>query len=73
MKKTLLVVVALAGAVLGAQPAPLTAPQPLERRGIGDPGFSPMPRLVFTVTERQSAARRRSLWMLTSPAAASAS
>ena len=66
MKKTLLVSVALAGAVLGAQPAPLTPPQTLERRGIGDLEFSPdRARLVFTVTEPvKGAARQRNVWML---------
>lgn len=66
MKKALFVVVALAGAVLGAQPAPLTPPQTLERRGIGDLEFSPdRARLVFTVTEPvKETARRRNIWML---------
>jgi hypothetical protein len=42
MKKTLLVIVALAGAVLGAQQtAVLTPAQTLERRGIGELELSP--------------------------------
>ena len=66
MKKTLFVIVALAGAVLGAQPAPLTPPQTLERRGIGDLEFSPdRARLVFTVTEPvKGTTRQRNIWML---------
>jgi hypothetical protein len=34
MKKTLLVIVAIAGAVVSAQPAPITPEQTLDRRGI---------------------------------------
>src|SRR6476661_4809267 len=66
MKKTSLVIVALAGAVLAAQPAPLTPAQTLERRGIGDLEFSPdRARLVFTVTEPvNGSARQRNIWML---------
>ena len=53
MKKTLLVAIALAGAVLAAQPAPVTPEQTLERRGIGDLEFSPdRARLVFTSPSR---------------------
>ena len=40
MKKTVLVMMALAGAVLTAQPA-LSPEQTLDRRGIGDLDFSP--------------------------------
>jgi dipeptidyl aminopeptidase/acylaminoacyl peptidase len=66
MKKALLVIVALAGAVLAAQPAPLTPAQTLERRNIGDLEFSPdRARLVFTVTEPvKGPARQRNLWWL---------
>src|SRR3954452_20757400 len=66
MKKTVLVIVALAEALLGAQPATLTPAQTLERRGLGDLDFSPDgARLVFTVTEPvKGAARQRNIWML---------
>ena len=66
MKKSLLVIVALAGAVLAAQPAPLTPAQTLERRNIGDLEFSPdQTRLVFTVTEPvKGSTRQRNIWML---------
>jgi dipeptidyl aminopeptidase/acylaminoacyl peptidase len=66
MKKTVLVIVALAEALLGAQPAPLTPAQTLVRRGLGDLEFSPDgTRLVFTVTEPvKAAARQRNIWML---------
>ena len=66
MKRTLLVIMALAGAVLSAQPALLTPEHTLERRGIGDLEFSPdRARLVFTVTEPvKGAARQRNIWML---------
>ena len=53
MQKTSFVIAALAGAVLAAQPAPLTPAQTLERRGIADLEFAPdRARLVFTATER---------------------
>jgi dipeptidyl aminopeptidase/acylaminoacyl peptidase len=67
MKKTLLVIVALAGAVLGAQPpAVLTPAQTLERRGIGELELSPDgTRVAFTVTEPvKGAARQRNIWVL---------
>lgn len=66
MKETSLVIVALAGAVLAAQPAPLTPAHTLERRGIGDLEFSPdRTRLVFTVSEPvKGSARQRNLWLL---------
>ncbi len=67
MKKTLLVIVALAGAVLGAQsPAVLTPAQTLERRGIGELELSPDgTRVAFTVTEPvKGAARQRNIWLL---------
>jgi dipeptidyl aminopeptidase/acylaminoacyl peptidase len=67
MKKTLLVIVALAGAVLGAQQtAVLTPAQTLERRGIGELELSPDgTRVVFTVTEPvEGAARQRNVWLL---------
>ena len=66
MKTTLLVIVALAAAVLAAQPAPLSPAQTLERRGIGDLEFSPdRARVVFTVTEPVAgSARQRHVWML---------
>ena len=66
MQKTSLVVAALAGAVLAAQPAPLTPAQTLERRGIADLEFAPdRARLVFTVTEPvKGSARQRNLWLL---------
>src|SRR5678815_4106541 len=67
MKKTVLVFMALAAAVLAAQPSStLTPDQTLERRGIGDLELSPdRARLVFTVTEPvKGAARQRNIWML---------
>jgi dipeptidyl aminopeptidase/acylaminoacyl peptidase len=67
MKKTLLVLVALAAAVLGAQStAVLTPAQTLERRGIGELELSPDgARVVFTVTEPvKGAARQRNIWLL---------
>ena len=67
MKKTLLVIVALAGAVLGAQSTTVLTPaQTLDRRGIGELELSPDgARLVFTVTEPvKGAARQRNLWLL---------
>ena len=65
MKKTVLVMMALAGAVLTAQSA-LSPEQTLDRRGIGDLDFSPdRARLVFTVTDPvKGDARRRNIWML---------
>src|SRR5882724_8593072 len=67
MKRTVFVLVALAGAVLAAQPpAVLTPAQTLERRGIGDLDLSPDgTRVVFTVTEPvKGAARQRNIWLL---------
>src|SRR5258708_38970260 len=67
MTKTVFVLVALAGAVLAAQPpAVLTPEQTLERRGIGELDLSPDgTRVVFTVTEPvKAAARQRNIWML---------
>jgi dipeptidyl aminopeptidase/acylaminoacyl peptidase len=66
MKKTVLVITALAGAVLAAQPRLLTPEQTLERRGIGDLEFSPDDtRVAFTVTEPvKAAARQRNIWLL---------
>jgi len=66
MKKTLFVLVALAGAVLAAQPQPLTPAQTLERRGIGDLELSrDGSRLAFTVTEPvKGNARQRNIWLL---------
>ena len=66
MKKTVLVIMALAAAVLAAQPQLLTPEQTLDRRGIGDLEFSPdRTRVVFTVTEPvKAAARQRNIWML---------
>jgi len=67
MKKTVLVFMALAAAVLAAQsPSTLTPEQTLERRGIGDLELSPdRARLVFTVTEPvKGSARQRNIWML---------
>jgi dipeptidyl aminopeptidase/acylaminoacyl peptidase len=66
MKKSLLVMMALAAAVLAAQPAALTPEQTLDRRGIGELELSPdETRLVFTVTEPvNGTARQRNLWML---------
>jgi dipeptidyl aminopeptidase/acylaminoacyl peptidase len=66
MKKTLFVLLALAGAVLGAQPQPLTPAQTLERRGIGELELSPDgSRLAFTVTEPvKGNARQRNIWLL---------
>jgi dipeptidyl aminopeptidase/acylaminoacyl peptidase len=66
MTKTVLVLVAMAGAVAGAQAQPLTPAQTLDRRSIGDLEFSPdRTRVVFTVTEPvKGAARQRNLWLL---------
>jgi Tol biopolymer transport system component len=71
MKKALIVIVAIAEAVLAAQPMALTAAQTLERRGIGDLDFSPdRTRVVLTVTEPvKDVARQRNLWMLDVPSA----
>jgi dipeptidyl aminopeptidase/acylaminoacyl peptidase len=65
MKQTVLVV-ALAGSVLAAQPPALTPEQTLERRGIGELDLSPdRTRVVFTVTEPvKGPARQRNIWML---------
>jgi dipeptidyl aminopeptidase/acylaminoacyl peptidase len=66
MKKTVLVMMALAGAVLAAQPAVLTPEQTLERRGISELELSPDgARMVFTVAEPvKDTARQRNLWLL---------
>ena len=66
MKKTVLVMMALAVAVLAAQPPALTPEQTLERRGIGELDFSPdHARLAFSVTEPvKGPARQRNIWML---------
>jgi dipeptidyl aminopeptidase/acylaminoacyl peptidase len=67
MKKTVFVLVALAGAVLAAQPpAVLTPAQTLERRGVGELELSPDgTRVLFTVTEPvKGAARQRNIWLL---------
>jgi dipeptidyl aminopeptidase/acylaminoacyl peptidase len=66
MKKTVLVMMALAGAVLTAQSLVLSPEQTLNRRAIGDLEFSPdRSRLVFTVTEPvNGTARQRHIWML---------
>ena len=66
MKKTVLVMMALAGAVLTAQSLVLSPEQTLNRRAIGDLEFSPdRSRLVFTVTEPvKGTARQRHIWML---------
>jgi len=67
MRKTVFVLVALAGAVVAAQPpAVLTPAQTLERRGIGELDLSPDgTRAVFTVTEPvKDAARQRNIWLL---------
>ena len=65
MKKTVFVMMALAGSVLTAQSA-LSPEQTLDRRGIGDLDFSPdRTRLVFTVAEPvKGDARQRNIWML---------
>jgi dipeptidyl aminopeptidase/acylaminoacyl peptidase len=72
MKKTVLVLVALAGAVLAAQPAPLTPELALDRHGIGDVEFSPDgTRVVFTVTDPvKGTARQRNIWLLDVPGGA---
>jgi hypothetical protein len=44
MKKSLLVMMALAAAVLAAQPAALTPEQTLDRRGSASSSFLPMKR-----------------------------
>jgi dipeptidyl aminopeptidase/acylaminoacyl peptidase len=66
MKKTVLAMMALAGAVLAAQPVALTPELTLDRRGIAELELSPDgTRLVFTVTEPvKGTARQRNLWML---------
>jgi dipeptidyl aminopeptidase/acylaminoacyl peptidase len=67
MKKTVFVLVALAGAVLAAQPAAVLTPaQTLERRGIGELDLSPDgTRVVFTVAEPvKGVARQRNIWLL---------
>jgi dipeptidyl aminopeptidase/acylaminoacyl peptidase len=66
MKQTVLVMMALAGAVLTAQSLVLSPEQTLNRRAIGDLEFSPdRSRLVFTVTEPvKGTARQRHIWML---------
>ncbi|MGH9144837.1 MAG: TolB family protein, partial [Vicinamibacterales bacterium] len=66
MKKTVLIVMTLAAAVVAAQSPALSPEQTLERRGIGELDFSSdSTRLVFTVTEPVKAtARQRNLWML---------
>jgi dipeptidyl aminopeptidase/acylaminoacyl peptidase len=67
MTKTVFVLVALAGAVLAAQPpAVLTPAQTLERRSIGELDLSPDgARVVFTLTEPvKGAARQRHIWLL---------
>jgi dipeptidyl aminopeptidase/acylaminoacyl peptidase len=67
MKKTVLVMVTLAAAVLAAQPtSTLTPEQTLERRGLGELELSPdRARLVFTVTEPvKGLARQRHIWVL---------
>jgi hypothetical protein len=52
MNKTVLAMLALAGAVVAAQPSALTPEQTLDRRGIGELDLSPDgARLLFTVTE----------------------
>ena len=65
MKKTLLIMMALAGAVLAAQPPALTPEQTLDRRSLGELELSPdQTQLVFTVTEAvKGAARQKNLWM----------
>jgi hypothetical protein len=66
MKKTVLVLMALTGAVIAAQPSALTPEQTLERRTLGELDLSPDgARLVFTVTEPvKGTARQRNIWML---------
>src|SRR3954466_12971198 len=66
MKKTVLVLVALAAAVLAAQPVSLTPELALDRHGIGDLELSPDgTRVVFTVTDPvKAAARQRNIWVL---------
>lgn len=60
MKHTVLVIMALAGAVAAAQSQPLTPAQTLERRGLGDLEFSPdRARLVFSVTEPVTGSARQ--------------
>ena len=65
MKKTVLVMMAVAGAVLTAQPSALSPEQTLDRRGIGDLHVSADgTRLVFTVTEPvKGTARQRNIWL----------
>ena len=67
MKKTVLVMMALAAAVARrAAAGPLTPEQTLERRGIGELELSPDgTRVVFTVTEPvKGTARQRNIWLL---------
>ena len=66
MKKTVLVLMALTGAAIAAQPSALTPEQTLERRTLGELDLSPDgARLVFTVTEPvKGTARQRNIWML---------
>ena len=67
MKQTPLALLASAvAAAVALQAAPLTPPQALERRTIGDLEFSPDgSRLVFTVTEpAKGTTRSRALWLL---------
>jgi hypothetical protein len=60
MKQTVLLLVGLAEALIGAQPATLTPAQTLDRRGLGDLDFSPdRARLVLTVTEPVTGAARQ--------------
>jgi Tol biopolymer transport system component len=66
MNKTVFAMLALAGAVVAAQPSALTPEQTLDRRGIGELDLSPDgARLLFTVTEPvKGTARQRNIWML---------
>ena len=66
MNKTVLAMLALAGAVVAAQPSALTPEQTLDRRGIGELELSPDgARLLFTVTEPvKGTGRQRNIWML---------
>jgi dipeptidyl aminopeptidase/acylaminoacyl peptidase len=66
MKKTVLAMMALAGAVVVAQPSALTPDQTLDRRGVGELDLSPDgARLLFTVTEPvKGTARQRNIWVL---------
>ena len=69
MKKTVVALMALAGAVVVAQPSALTPEQTLDRRGVGELDLSPDgARLLFTVTEPvKGTARQRNIWMLDVP------